>query len=97
MRPASATNTFLQGLADRMLIDHEVGVLPANVLGNPDPAVADAEHHVAHLVDLPAAGGHNAASIAGTVLHRVLTKLADRHQDRIPDDRDIIELVDQRL
>lgn len=35
-----AAHAFLQGLADRMLIDHELRVTSANVLGNPDPIVA---------------------------------------------------------
>ena len=86
-----------KGLSDRVLVNHELGMASANVLGNPDPAVADAEHDLTHPVDLPAAGRDNAAGIAGAMLHRVLAKLADRHQDRIPDDGDIIELIDQRL
>ena len=92
-----SADALLQGLPDRVLINHEIGMSSANVRGNPDPIVADAEHDPAQSIGLTAAGRHNAAGIAGSVLHRVLAKLADRHQDRVPDNRDIIEVVDQRL
>ncbi len=97
MGPPSAAHAFLQSLADRMLVDHEVGVISANVLGDPNPAIADAEHDSAQPIDLATTCGHNAAGIACAVLHRVLAKLADRHQNRVPNDSNIIEVVDQRL
>lgn len=80
-----------------MLVNHELGMASANVLGNPDPIVPDAEHDLPHPVNVPAADRHNAAGIAGAMLHRVLAKLADRHKDRIPDDGHIVEMIDQRL
>lgn len=92
-----SADALLQGLPDRVLINHEIGMSSANVLGNPDPVVADAEHDLTQPIDLSSTGRHDAAGIAGSVLHRVLAKLADRHQYRVPDNRDIIEMVDQRL
>ena len=80
-----------------MLVDHKLGVASANVLGNPNPAIANAEHDPAQPISLPAADRDNASCGADAVLNPVLTELADRHQDGIPDDGDIIELVDQRL
>ena len=94
---ASSAHAFLQGLPDRVLIDHEIRMSSANVRGNPDPIVADAQHDLAHPIDLSATGRHNAAGIAGSVLHGVLTKLVDRHQNRVSDNCNIIEMVDQRL
>jgi hypothetical protein len=97
IRPLGAAHAFLQGSANRVLVDHELGMTSANVLGYSDPVVADTEHDLAQPIGLSTAGRHNAAGIAGPMLHRVLAKLADCHQDRISDDRDIIEMIDQRL
>lgn len=97
IRPLGAAHALLQGLPDRVLVNHELGVTSANVLGNPDPAVTDTEHDPAQPIGLPAAGRYNAAGVTGAVLHCVLAKLADRHQHRVPDNGDIIEMIDQRL
>ena len=78
-----------------MLIDHQLGVAPTDVRGNPDPAVADAKHDSGHPIGLTATSRHDASGGTGAVLDRVLTELTDRHQDRVPNDGDIIEVVDQ--
>jgi hypothetical protein len=95
--PLGPAYPFLQRLADCVLVNHKLGVAFANVLGDPDPLIADAEHDLAQSVSLSSTGCDNTPRRADAVLNRVLTELADRHQDRIADDGDIIELVDQGL
>ncbi len=80
-----------------MLVEYQLRMGSANVLGNPDPVVAYAEPDLTHSVDIATTGRNNATGIARAVLDRVLAKLADCHEDRVADNRNIIELVDQRL
>ncbi len=92
-----AAYALLQGPPDRVLVDHELRMASANVFGNPNPTVTDAEHDLAHSVDLAATGCHNTPGRTGAMLNRVLAKLPDRHQDSVPNNGNIIEVVDQRL
>ena len=93
----SSADSLRKGLPDCMLVHHKLWVSPTNMTWDADTAVSNAQHDLGNPIDLSAAGSDDAACRVGPMLDRVLAKLANRHQDRIADNRGVVEMINQRL
>ena len=80
-----------------MLVHHKLWMSTTDMARDADATVSYAHHDPAHPIDLSATGRHDAARRVGPMLDCVLAKLANRHQDRVADDRGVVEVVNEGL